>query len=47
MFREPHEGQFSTEQVISEGAIAPLAFPDIEVLVENLEEDSIPLECSD
>jgi hypothetical protein len=36
VFREPQEGQFSTEQVISEGAIAPLAFPDIQVSIENL-----------
>ena len=36
VFREPQEGQFSTEQVISEGAIMPLAFPDIQVSIENL-----------
>jgi hypothetical protein len=45
VFREPQNGQYVTQQVISEGAIsyekplrvyAPLAFPDIQVSVEKL-----------
>lgn len=36
VFREPQNGQYVTQQVISEGAIVPLAFPDIQVLVERL-----------
>jgi Uma2 family endonuclease len=36
VFREPQNGQYVTQQVKSEGAIFPLAFPDIQVFVERL-----------
>jgi Uma2 family endonuclease len=36
VFREHQNGQYVTQQVIREGAIAPLAFPDIRVSVERL-----------
>ncbi len=36
VLREPQNGQYATQQVIREGAIAPLAFPDIQVSVERL-----------
>jgi Uma2 family endonuclease len=36
VFREPQNDQYITQQVISEGAIFPLAFPDIQVFVERL-----------
>jgi Uma2 family endonuclease len=36
VFREPHNGQYVTQQVIREGAIAPLAFPDAQISVERL-----------
>jgi hypothetical protein len=34
--REPQKGQYATQQVIREGTIVPLAFPDIQVSVERL-----------
>jgi Uma2 family endonuclease len=36
VFREPQNGQYITQQVIREGAIAPLAFPNVQVSVERL-----------
>ncbi len=36
VLREPQNGQYATQQVIREGMIAPLAFPDIQVSVERL-----------
>lgn len=36
VFREPENGQYITQQVISEGVIIPLAFPDIQIFVERL-----------
>lgn len=36
VFREPQNGQYLTQQIIREGGIAPLAFPDIQVLVERV-----------
>ena len=36
VLREPQNSQYATQQIIREGAIAPLAFPDIEVSVERL-----------
>lgn len=36
VLREPQNGQYATQEVIHEGAIAPLAFPDIQVSVERL-----------
>jgi hypothetical protein len=36
VLREPQNGQYATQQIIYEGAIVPLAFLDIQVLVERL-----------
>lgn len=36
LFRNPQNGQYTTEQTIEEGAIIPLAFPCIPVSVERL-----------
>ncbi len=36
VLREPQNGQYTTQQVIREGAIVLLAFPDIQVSVERL-----------
>ena len=36
VFQEPQNGQYVAQRVISKGAIAPLALPDIEVSVERL-----------
>ncbi|HEY9653145.1 MAG TPA: Uma2 family endonuclease [Coleofasciculaceae cyanobacterium] len=36
VFREPQNGQYVTQQVIREGAIVPLACPDVQVSVERL-----------
>jgi len=36
VFREPQNGQYVTQQIISEGAIFPLAFPDIQIFAERL-----------
>jgi len=36
VFRTPQAGHYTEEQTLSTGAIAPLAFPDIEVSVERL-----------
>ncbi|MFE1747272.1 Uma2 family endonuclease [Coleofasciculus sp. H7-2] len=36
VFREPQNGRYLTQQVLREGAIAPLAFPDVQVSVERL-----------
>lgn len=36
VFQNPRSGQYATQQTIEEGAIAPLAFSDLQVLVERL-----------
>lgn len=36
VFRDPQNGEYLTKEVIAEGAIACLAFPDIQVSVERL-----------
>lgn len=35
-FREPQQGQYCQETVLSAGAVAPLAFPEVQVAVERL-----------
>jgi Uma2 family endonuclease len=36
VLREPQNGQYATQQVIREGTIVPLAFPDIQLSIERL-----------
>ncbi|MEH2060249.1 MAG: Uma2 family endonuclease [Nostoc sp.] len=36
VFRQPQNGQYFIQQVISEGVISPLAFPDIQISIEQL-----------
>jgi Uma2 family endonuclease len=36
VFQEPQNGRYLTQQVLREGAIVPLAFPDVQVSVERL-----------
>ncbi len=36
VLREPQNGQYATQQVIREGTIVPLAFPDIQPSIERL-----------
>lgn len=36
VFRQPQNNQYLTQQIIREGTISPLSFPDIQVSVERL-----------
>lgn len=36
LFRQPRNGQYLTQQVISEGVISPLVFPEIKIYIKQL-----------
>ncbi|GAP97057.1 Uma2 family endonuclease [Leptolyngbya sp. NIES-2104] len=36
VFRDPQNGKYQTEQVLSSGAIAPLEFPDLSISIDRL-----------
>ena len=36
VFREPQNGQYMTQQIFSKGMISPVAFPEIQVSIEQL-----------
>ena len=36
VFRQPQSDRYATKQVVSDGSITPLAFPDVEILIETL-----------
>jgi len=36
VFRSAENGKYATKQIVTEGAIAPLAFPDIQIEIERL-----------
>jgi Uma2 family endonuclease len=36
VFREPQNGQYVIEQTFGRGEVIPLAFPDVQVLIERL-----------